>query len=371
MERSNALRCAPSRGLSIKRLTTVFFSFIGCLLLMLNSAAPAYALFGLGDQRVVDEAMQAGRSAASLPSSNEDYFKDMDYGLTKKPEQVRAILDKYVPGITADDAVNAVVRGRNNWIVWTGGNDAFWDELSRRSLGNLDFLKTLSSHPSLKNSRDNRWSYLGVVNEPCFKKANGPRPDRFGLWLDERVSGPDCPADPYENEEKYPGVKIGARGTDALPAGSYYGYATGVVGLRLFPNPNFDAKAQKKWDPVRYYTDASYYNDKDLVKPYRVGMSCAFCHVGPNPTHPPKDFNAPKFADLNSNPGAQYFWIDRIFSYAADDKNFVYQLLHTSRPGALDTSLVSSDQINNPRTDRKSTRLNSSHSSVSRMPSSA
>lgn len=346
MQTSSALH----EVLSIKRLAKVFLSFIFCLLLTLNSAAPAYALFGLGDKRIVDEAMKAGRSAASLPSSEEDYFKDMDYGLTKKPEQVRVLLDKYVPGISADDAVNAVVRGRNNWIVWTGGNDAFWDVLSRKSFGNLDFLKTLSSHPALENSRDNRWINLGVVNEPCFKQATGPRPDRFGLWLDERVGGPECPADPYENEEKYPGVKIGARGTESLPVGSYYGYSSGVVGLRLFPNPAFDAKAQKKWDPVRYYTDASYYNDKDLVKPYRVGMSCAFCHVGPNPTHPPKDFNAPKFADLNSNPGAQYFWIDRIFSYAPDDKNFIYQLLHTSRPGALDTSLVSSDQINNPRT---------------------
>src|SRR6185369_3599513 len=30
--------------------------------------------------------------------------------------------------------------------------------------------------------------------------------------------------------------------------------------------------------------------------------------------------------------------------------NFAYQLFHTSRPGAMDTSFVSSDQINNPRT---------------------
>ena len=28
----------------------------------------------------------------------------------------------------------------------------------------------------------------------------------------------------------------------------------------------------------------------------------------------------------------------------------MFQLLHTSRPGALDTSLVSTDYINNPRT---------------------
>ena len=105
---------------------------------------------------------------------------------------------------------------------------------------------------------------------------------------------------------------------------------------------------------MRFYEDPSYYNSKDLIRPYRVGMSCGFCHIGPNPTNPPVDPEEPTFANLNSNPGAQYFWIDRIFfwqSKAPETKsNFVYQLLHTSRPGALDTSLVSSDQINNPRT---------------------
>ena len=30
--------------------------------------------------------------------------------------------------------------------------------------------------------------------------------------------------------------------------------------------------------------------------------------------------------------------------------NFIFQLFHTSQPGALDTSFVSTDNINNPRT---------------------
>jgi hypothetical protein len=159
----------------------------------------------------------------------------------------------------------------------------------------------------------------------------------------------DCPPDPFENEQKYPGVKIGARGKN-MPVGSYYGYATGIVGLRRFPNPAFDEKAEKDWTPERYYTDPSYYNNKDLVKPYRVGMSCGFCHVGPNPTNPPKDPKHPKWENLNSNPGAQYFWVDRIFVWDVDESSFPYQLFHTSRPGALDTSFVSTDYINNPRT---------------------
>jgi cytochrome c5 len=276
---------------------------------------------------VVDEAMRAGRTAESFPAADENYFRDMDGGVE----------------LTANE-----VKGRNNWIVWTGGNDRFWDHLVNKSFGAVDFLKILSSHPGVKHlSRDTRWKSLGLVNEPCFEKAKGPRADRFGLWLDTRRV--DCPPDPFESEQKYPGVKFGARGKN-IPVGSYYGYASGIVGLRLFPNPDFDEKAQKRWNAEKFYTDKDYYQDKDLVRPYRVGMSCGFCHVGPSPVKPPEDPENPKWENLNSNPGAQYFWVDRILFWEKDEANFIYQLLHTSLPGTLDTSFISTDYINNPRT---------------------
>jgi hypothetical protein len=277
---------------------------------------------------VLDEAMRASRTATSMPAADEDYFRDMDGGLA----------------LTRDE-----VQGRNMWIVWTGGNDRFWDSISATSFGTLDFLKTLSSHPSMTYSRDNRWRYLGLVNEPCFTKARAPDPARYGLWLDSR--DPNCPPDPYASVAKYPGIALGARGR-TVPVGSYYGEPTGIVGLRLFPNPAFDEEARKKWNSERYYRDPSYYFSKDLVKPYRVGMSCAFCHVGPNPVRPPADPESPQWENLSSDVGAQYFWVDRIFNWQGDEnrKSFFYQLFHTSRPGSLDTSLVSSDNINNPRT---------------------
>lgn len=285
---------------------------------------------------VRDEALIAGRDAASFPAAADDYFHDMDGAIQRSP---------------------AEVRGRNTWIVWTGGNDRFWDGITASSAGALDFLKTLSSHPRLNATRDNRWRYLGLVNEPCFVKATGPDPERFNLWLDKRITGPGCPPDPFENEKNYPGVAIGARGkTEGLPVGSYYGWASGIVGLRLFPNPAFDEKAATKWRAAntgteqKYYTDPNFYNSRDLIKPYRVGMSCGFCHVGPNPLNPPADPENPKWENLSSNVGAQYFWIDRIFDWDGDQSSFVFQLFHSSKPGTLDTSLVSTDNINNPRT---------------------
>jgi hypothetical protein len=275
---------------------------------------------------VKDEALRAGLKATSFIAADEDYFHDMDDGVALSPDEI---------------------RGRNTWIVWTAGDDTLWDRLSVASVGALDFVKTLSSHPALAANRDNRWERLGLVNDPCYTKATGPDPTRYDLWLDQRR--PECGPDPFENEAKYPGVRIGARGKN-IPAGSYYGYGTGVVGLRLFPNPDFDERAAKAWDAQKYYTDASYYESKDLIKPYRVGMSCGFCHVGPNPLKPPADPDHPKWENLSSNVGAQYFWVDRVFYWSGDQHNFPYQLFHTSRPGTLDTSLVSTDNINNPRT---------------------
>src|SRR4051812_17748481 len=276
--------------------------------------------------RVLDEALASGREASSFPAADEDYFHDMDGGVPLTLEEI---------------------RGRNSWVVWTAGNDRFWDGIGETAYGALDFVKTISSHPGLKASRDRRWQYLGLVNEPCFVKPTGPDPKRHGLWLDQR--SPDCPPDPFENEQKYPGVATGARGK-TVERGSYYGSATGVVGLRLFPNPDFDQHAAQAWDAERYYTDPAYYNSNTLVRPYRVGMSCGFCHVGPNPLHPPADPEHPKWEDLSSNVGAQYFRVDRIFDWDADPSTFVFQLFHTSRPGSLDTSFIASDNINNPRT---------------------
>ncbi|MBV9250353.1 MAG: hypothetical protein JO227_14045, partial [Acetobacteraceae bacterium] len=278
------------------------------------------------EESVRDEAALSGRSAASFPAADEDYFKDMDGGIAFTPDEI---------------------KGRNAWLVWTGGDDRFWDHLTAYTFGSFDLLKTLSSYPGLKYSRDTRWTYLGLVNEPCFEKATGPDPAHFGLWLDHRRPG--CGPDPFENAQKYPGVVIGARGT-TLPAGSFYGEASGIVGLRLFPNPDFNQAALRRWDPVRYYTDPSYYNSKDLVRPYRVGMSCGFCHVGPNPEKPPVDPANPQWENLSSLVGAQYFWVDRILNWQSDETNFLYQVLHTSRPGSLDTSLAATDYINNPRT---------------------
>ncbi len=274
----------------------------------------------------LDEALLVGRNETTFPPADEDYFAEMDNGIALTPDEV---------------------KGRNMWMVWTGGNDLLWDTLTVDTFGQFDLLKTLSSHPGLPAKRSNRFEYLGLINEPCFDEATGPVEDRHSLWLDIRRE--DCAPDPFANAEKYPGVEIGARGRN-MPIWSYYGEPTGVLGLRLFPNPEFDERAEERWDAERFYNDPDYYNDDDLVRPYRVGMSCAFCHVGPSPIDPPADPENPEMRNLNATVGAQYFWFDRIFAWKPDKRQYMVQLIHTARPGTLDTSLVSPDYINNPRT---------------------
>ena len=166
----------------------------------------AWIAEGARAQVIVDEARKVGRAAQTFPAADEDYFKGMDGGVA----------------LTSGE-----VEGRNMWIVWTGGDDTLWDTLTNLTYGEFDLLKILSSYPGIKASRDNRWNWLGLINEPCFSKATGPDPDRFGLWLDRR--NPDCPPDPFENAQKYPGVAVGARGKN-LPVGSYYGFRPGSSG---------------------------------------------------------------------------------------------------------------------------------------------
>ena len=346
----------------------VIAAFVGGFLLFRAIVEPDSAKFGT----VPDEAKAVGRTRETLPAvakpcgdepADCSYFAQMDKGLLAKPADGAAYPNEIMEvaaltRLTPEQVRQSALRGQNAWLVWTGGNDRFWDFAARNAAGAFDLLKTVSSHKNMAYGRHNRWSWLGLVNEPCFTEAKGPDNDHFGLWLDQR--DPACPADPLADPVKYPGVRVGARGT-TVPIGSYYGEPTGVLGLRLFPNPNFNEAAKARWDPERYYNDPSYYNDKNLVRPYRVGMSCAFCHVGPSPISAPEDPENPKWANLASNPGAQYYWVNRIFFWnteprgpnnapAPNEGNFLYQLFHTNPPGSLDTSLVSTDYMNNPRT---------------------
>ena len=263
-------------------------------------------LTGIAFSVSAETAVTPGRD---FPLASIDYFAAMDDGVRLDAQ---------------------AVRGRNTWLLWTAGDEAFWDFLSQ-SFGSFDLLKVLDSR-----NRATRFSYYGVMNEPGLKQAGAA--DQFGLWLDE----PDGTRDPFYStsyEETF--------AKDAFIR--TYGRASGIVGLRIFPNPNFDAAARRRWNPQRFYADPAYYSDPRLVRPYRIGMSCAFCHVGPHPLHPPADPEHPGWENLSSNIGAQYLKPGRIFMLPHQEDNFLFQVVNSMPPGTIDTSMLATDNINNPR----------------------
>lgn len=249
-------------------------------------------------------------------------------------------VDKFagMNGVTLTDRDE--IRGRIVWNLWTGDSWKMWDYLARNGYGTTDLLKTLDSR-----NRADRFGRIGTINQPGFTAPD--KPDQYGLWLDVPRPGD---ADGRFDE-----------GVDRKT----YGRSSGVMGLRIFDNPAFTGAARAKWmqnigpDGVNsdYYEKSQYYTDKNLVRPYVVGMACSFCHVSFDPTRPPASVNEPKYENLNDYIGAQYLKVYEVFMPRLPDQtefhfaeSFVWQLLYTNPPGTLDTSFIATDHINNPGT---------------------
>ena len=252
------------------------------------------------------------------------------------------------------DALQSEVFGRNTWMIWCGGNEAFWDWLANHSLGFMDLLKVLDSR-----TRATRWRDGGIVNEPEMRETAVPQPDEFGLWLDQpeqerhRQYRRKVLAEMFRGETGQPQTKGNYYADDEypeIPPWRIYGLSSGVVGLRLFPNPAFTGEARKKWNATNYYNKTNYYSDPELVRPFRVGMSCAFCHASAHPLNPPPDPSRPRWENLSASIGSQYLRIRSVFGNLLPTNNFVYHLLDSQPPGTIDTSLIASDNINNPNT---------------------
>src|SRR5262249_31382074 len=129
-----------------------------------------------------------------------------------------------------------------------------------------------------------------------------------------------------------------------------YGRSSGVMGFRLFDNPEFTGDAVKKWNPDRYYNDADYGVSSDLVRPYRVGISCGSCHIAFNPSPPPHDPANPKWQNLASVIGNQYISEGRVFASLVRPGGLFWEMFKTQPRGTSDTSRIATDHINNPNT---------------------
>jgi len=243
----------------------------------------------------IDDAKAAGKTTEDFPQTASRAFDAMDSGIA----------------LTEDET-----KGRNTWLLWTAGDQTFWDRMAQQAYGLSDLLKTIDSR-----QRSTRFRDMGLVNQPGFQQA--AHPDEYGLWLDTGA------------QEEGVDLKV-------------YGHPSGIVGLRVYPNPKFDDEARKRWDANRYFNDPDYYNDPKLVRPYVVGMACAFCHVSFNPVKPPDNPEKPKWENLSSTIGNQYFNSSLIFGNGATEDSYAYQLFHSWPRGTVDTSFIATDNLNNP-----------------------
>ena len=111
--------------------------------------------------------------------------------------------------------------------------------LARNGYGTIDLLKLIDTR-----ERGTRFARRGLITEPGMLKDEPSEAETKAAY-GVRYFRPD------------PARHVEFTTPGAGPPNPYvYGWPTGVVGLRLFPNPEFDAAAKRRWDPDRRRVNA-------------------------------------------------------------------------------------------------------------------
>ena len=131
-----------------------------------------------------------------------------------------------------------------------------------------------------------------------------PRNQRFQAW--GTINDPDCKANPKG-------------GADICKDPE----ATGIIGIRK----SLGANGQTLY-----------------------GVSCASCHAGFHPLHPPKDPNEPKWFNIHPSIGNQFLDSGKIFSANMAPQDVRRLMLAAWPKGTFDTTLLFNDGIMNPGT---------------------
>ena len=228
---------------------------------------------------VQDEAMRAGLTAEHFVRKTDDYFRDMDDNLVNGKR----------PVFTQPE-----IEGRNMWMVWTGGNDRLWDRLTIDSIGSFDLLKTISSHRAfvLRPAQP-------VVLARAGQRAVLHRSDRSGsesVRAVARRARPEVPARSVRRVRRPILARASAPGEPSCRSAPITASPPAWSACGCFRTPTSTRTRAAHGMPSGSTTTPTYYSDRELVRPYRVGMSCAFCHVGPNPIRPPADPENPEWA---------------------------------------------------------------------------
>ena len=192
-----------------------------------------------------------------------------------------------------------VRRGRDVWFKGSFGNQDLNNIHLPRSTGPVNYEPWMDTR-----ERKHRFTKWGFINDPDCVEGN------------EQSDWMDVCADPH---------------------------STGVLGYRKYyadPSPGFDPKT-------------SPYQKGELAaqKRFVIGHPCVQCHVGFDPTNPPKDPNEPKWENISGLIGNQH--INQplaAFLAGLPEDHFARQVVQGARPGTVDTSLNPNDFQHNPGT---------------------
>lgn len=268
--------------------------------------------------------------------------------------------------------------GAEIWFNATAGNARFFTYVYQQRLGvMIDWYRVLRG-----DARDERFYRWGLINDPdCCTPGDPNCPAKS---YDETYGFDYCPGDDeLLKHVGKPGYRDPACGLKDVPLSKddphgpndrrqsacdlEFGTSTGALGLRKFPNPKFDKVKWLKingghvdsWDGYtakvaprkdREAPAKSHLVDGSIEPPYRIGMSCGACHIAFDPIHPPKDPAHPKWENLSGTVGNQYGRFAQILGSGMAPNAIEYQIYGHARPGAVDTSAIPNDQVNNAGT---------------------
>src|SRR5690242_16082886 len=94
------------------------------ILLLVGIAVASLLIHTSGSGAVPDDAKAAGKTVADFPQTDSQVFDAMDGGVRLNEDER---------------------KGRNTWILWTAGDQTFWDGMAQHGLGTADLLKTIDS----------------------------------------------------------------------------------------------------------------------------------------------------------------------------------------------------------------------------------
>lgn len=268
--------------------------------------------------------------------------------------------------------------GREIWYKATAGNGRFHTYVFQQRMGVLiDWWRVLQS-----DKRGERLKTWGLVNNPgCCRPGSEGCPaksldETYGFdWCygDDTLlkyvgkTGYRDPACDFKDAPLPAGDPHGPKDQREDPCNLDFGTSAGVMGFQKFPNPRFDEAAWRKlnggrlgsWegyarrmseDATRSDYQVRKLKDASVEPPFLIGMACGSCHIAFNPLSPPADPANPKWENLIGAIGNQYSRVSEVMVSGMSPNSLEWQIFSHARPGAVDTSAVPNDQVQNPGT---------------------